>query len=169
MGREKAKSQPTTKQCTVCSSPHSSERSRCPTCYSYWRKHGTDRPKQLCERKAKPAWCEVCGDPNVEAQSKCKACYMYWRRHKKKRPRFLWDTDCRCKNCKIPLRSLGRWASGTQRWRSGFCEACIQYKDRTGKARPKHLWGDGPLGFCECGYPAVALVEDIPVCVRHKE
>lgn len=168
MGREKDTSQPTTKPCKNCGRPAVSNRSRCPGCYTYWRTHQAERPGRLYGRKlpldriGKPAWCEVCGDTNVLAGGKCSACYKYWLKYKKKRPRHRWDPEYRCKTCGIPLAVLDRQANGR-------CNACYMYRSRHGADRPRELWGDGPHGFCECGYPAVALVEDIPVCVRHRE
>lgn len=148
---------------------------RCQACYTYFYRHGVERPMELHRRKTltdrggQPAWCEVCGNPNVFMSGKCSACYEYWKTHKKKRPKYMWDEDAKCKNCGYPLKAVGVENSGQRRCRKGLCNPCRHYRQKMGKDRPKHLWGDGPHGFCECGYPAVALVEDIPVCVRHQE
>lgn len=180
MRREKATSQPTTKQkqavCKNCGRKRVASGGRCASCHGYWVSHNhTERPAKLYDRKlpvdrvGEPAWCEVCGAPSIKSSGKCAACYAYWQENRKKRPRRLWDPDAPCKNCGIPLRTLGRRKSGFLRRSGDYCAACVAYKRRTGKPRPRELWGIGPLGWCECGYPAVALVEDIPVCVRHKE
>jgi hypothetical protein len=128
--------------------------------------------KELQRRRPQnhQSWCKVCGriDKNYRI-GMCAACYRYWRLYGKKRPRYLWDSDLRCKNCGIPLSALGTYKSGEKLCRKGQCITCYNYASRWGKPRPKRLWLDGPYGFCECGYPAVALVEDIPVCVRHRE
>ncbi len=117
----------------------------------------------------KRQWCKNCGRMENWRSGLCEACYHYWLRHRMKRPRHLWDDEMGCKNCGVPLKSQGLFKGGERRQRKGYCIPCAAYKLRTGKHRPKHLWGDGPHGWCECGYPAVALVEDMPVCVRHRE
>lgn len=178
MGREKATSQPTTRQdrlCKNCGRPAAHKRSRCSGCYKYWKVHHIERPEHLYkrvligDRGGKPGWCEVCGNTKVHTSGKCITCYDRWVKGRPRRAKWLWDEDYRCKTCGIPLKSIGHYKNGRRRQVKGYCVACYKYKRRTGQPRPKHLWGDGPLGFCECGYPAVALVEDIPVCVRHQE
>lgn len=115
-------------------------------------------------------WCKVCGEFDTRLRlGMCGTCYKFFRLHRKNRPKHLWNSEGRCKNCNIPLAALGKYDSGAKRQKRGYCDPCYNYQSRYGKARPKHLWMDGPHGFCECGYPAVALVEDIPVCTRHKE
>lgn len=124
------------------------------------------RRRPLLPRK----WCKICGEFDKRIRlGMCDACYKFFLVHRKKRPRHLWDEDATCKNCDIPLSALGKYSSGQKRHKKGYCDPCYNYQLRHQKPRPKHLWGDGPHGWCECGYPAVALVEDIPVCVRHKE
>ena len=182
MGREKATSQPTTKHyvrnkgslCSNCRRSPAKKMGRCDPCYNYYNRTGIERSAAACQkppRMKQPKWCKNCGRMDVEAHGRCNACRQYYDTNGKERPRHLYkvDQDRRCRNCKIPLASLGRKPSGQNRYACGQCDPCYRYKQRTGKPRPRHLWGDGPLGFCECGYPAVALVEDIPVCVRHKE
>lgn len=178
MGREKTiTAQPTTEQriCKNCGRPAARRRSRCATCYNYYSRTGKERPPELYGRKlpvdltGTPQWCEVCGDTRLWRGNKCQACYAYWVKHRKKRPKRLWDDDATCRNCGIPLNAVGKQKSGRRRQAKGYCLNCYTYKNRTGKERPKEFWGDGPHGFCECGYPAVALVQDIPVCARHKE
>jgi hypothetical protein len=110
-----------------------------------------------------PRWCKRCRTYGELRSGLCGACYEYKRRNKKSRPRYCWDEDIGCRNCGIPLKSIRQNAKG-------HCYACAQYQRRTGKDRPRHLWGIGPAGWCECGYPAVAIIDkDIPVCVRHRE
>lgn len=127
--------------------------------------------KELQRRRQKnhQSWCKVCGKLENWRSGFCGACYRYWLDNRRKRPRHLWDDEVRCKNCGIPLASLGKYDGGSKRQKCGYCEPCYNYQSRYDKPRPRRLWLDGPYGFCECGYPAVALVEDIPVCVRHKE
>lgn len=120
-------------------------------------------------RKIKKGWCANCGSTKVMTVGLCSPCRRYWLKHGRKRPKHLWSSDVVCKNCRMPLGGVGKLNSGARRQRKGRCLPCAEYMKRTGKARPKHLWGDGPHGWCECGYPAVALVEDIPVCARHRE
>ncbi len=164
------------KLCKNCQRrPVAKKRSRCPGCYRYFNRTGTERPRDLYSRETKidqtgaPAWCDVCGDPRLHRGQKCCACYRYWIKHGKKRPRRFWDLEMGCRNCGIPLNALGHQPNGRRRQRKGYCTACYYYKNRTGEPRPRELWGIGPFGWCECGYPAVALVEDIPVCARHRE
>jgi hypothetical protein len=117
-----------------------------------------------------PRWCVVCGNPELLALNRCNACYTFLRKNGKERPRHLWDIDATCKTCGFPLASAGREKKGCRSQRSGWCKPCSTYRITYGKSRPRHLWGIGPVGWCECGYPAVALVAgDIPVCERHRE
>ena len=179
MGREVTTSQPTTKQDRLCKNcqrrPAAKKRSRCSGCYKYWKVNHVERPERLYKRVSigdrggRAGWCEVCGNTKVHASGKCVTCYDRWVKDKSRRPKWLWDDDYRCKTCNVPLKSMGHYKNGRRRQVKGYCVACYKYKRRTGSPRPRELWGDGPHGFCECGYPAVALVEDIPVCGRHKE
>lgn len=74
-----------------------------------------------------------------------------------------------CKVCGVPLSALGIH-NGRKRQRRGKCETCASYWRKYRRERPRYLWGIGPAGWCECGYPAVDLVDgDIPVCDRHRE
>lgn len=114
-------------------------------------------------------WCKNCGKMQNWRNGLCNACSRYWYRHHKQRPRHLWDEDACCKNCKVPLTAQGTFNSGARRQRKGYCIPCAEYRRRTGADRPRHLWGIGPAGWCECGWPAVTAVEDIPVCLRHRE
>lgn len=81
----------------------------------------------------------------------------------------MWDVEVACANCGVPFSSLGKQSSGVHRSRGNLCLTCYKYQNRYGRPRPQYLWGIGPLGWCECGFPAIALVESMPVCVRHKE
>lgn len=159
-------------ECKNCGQPATSGRRRCATCHSYFVRNKRERPESLYRygvRVVKPAWCVTCGSANVYAAGECRACRIHRNRTGKARPRFRWDPDCRCRTCGVPIASLGKTKSG-RRQVNGRCDACAAYLYRTGKARPKHLWGAGPHGWCECGFPAVALIgKDIPVCERHKE
>ena len=164
------------KSCKICGRAAAPNRSRCAACYRYYREHRQERPLALwsrtlsVDRGSAPAWCEVCGDIRIDCGGKCNACYGYWIKHRRKRPRYWWDVDAVCKTCRIPLASVGRYRTGRPRWIKGHCPACYRYKERTGKARPRHLWGIGEHGWCDCGFPAVAIVsKDIPVCERHRE
>ena len=142
---------------------------RCQACYRYWRKHGTERPLAMCEKKSyrhakvKPHVCKVCKDPNIVSNGRCNACHSYYRRHKgKARPRHLWDKTCPCATCGVPLGTVvGRTVSG-------YCGACYAYR-RYGKERPRHLWGIGPHGWCSCGRPAYHLSNAIGQCAICKD
>lgn len=182
MGREVTTSQTTTKQyaqnkgsmCSNCKMVEAVKSGRCAICYNYHNRTGRERPAELYlrpHRQKQAKWCKNCGRMDLRSHSRCNACHQYFKTHGKERPRHLYkvDQERRCKNCKFPLAALGKKPSGQNRHKCGLCETCYSYKRRTGKARPRQLWGDGPYGFCECGYPAVALVEDIPVCARHRE
>lgn len=182
MGSEAAPPQPTTKHyirnkgclCSNCRQSDAVKCGRCVICYNYHRRTGRERPDHMYMKppRAKQAkWCKNCGRMDVQSHSRCNACRQYYDTYGKERPRHLYkvDNERLCKNCKFPLDALGRRRSGRNRYAKGLCETCHSYKRRTGKARPPHLWGAGIFGWCSCGYPAVALVEDIPVCVRHQE
>lgn len=164
------------KACKVCGRAAAQRRSRCATCSTYWYTNKKERPPELhnrslpVDRNNCPAWCDVCGNTALWRGNKCQACYQYWQANRKKRPRYLWDTEMGCKCCGVPLSSVGYQKSGKRRTVRGFCLACYEYRRTNGKARPRHLWGIGPAGWCECGYPAVAVIDkDLPVCERHRE
>lgn len=114
-------------------------------------------------------WCKNCGRLQVWRCGRCATCDTYWKRNHVERPRYLWDIEAVCRNCKFPLSALLPKANGRRRQCRGFCEACSSYRRKYGRERPQHLWGIGPLGWCDCGFPAVALFENMPVCSRHKE
>lgn len=181
MGCDTTTSQPARKQythnkgkmCSNCKQAEATKSGRCTICYNYHNRTGSERPAYMYlkpPRTKQAKWCKNCGRMDLRSHSRCNACHQYFKAHGKERPRHLYkvDQERRCKNCKIPLATLGKKPSGQNRYKCGLCETCYSYKRRTGCHRPHHLWGDGPLGFCECGYPAVALVEDIPVCARHR-
>ncbi len=116
-------------------------------------------------------WCKVCGALEVYGYGRCYNCYRYYYRHKRERPRHFWDKNHTCKTCGVPLSSLGVYDDGVKvrrRQVKGRCHACRIYLYRCKRERPERLWGIGPAGWCECGFPAVAVVEDNPVCNRHK-
>lgn len=161
--------------CSNCGGPRKVGRRRCATCHSYLMRNKQERPERLYRygitAVSKPAWCAVCGKGKIRRRCLCAACYDYARRHKgRRRPRWFWSDEYRCKNCKIPLASFEKRADGRRRQTRGMCLPCYNYTLRSGQPRPRHLWGAGPHGWCECGFPAVALVgKDIPVCERHRE
>ena len=124
----------------------------------------------ILKPKEMPKWCKNCGDPRLWCLGRCQNCDRYWRRTGKERPKHLWNRrEQVCSNCKFPIAAAPPFKRGERRQCAGRCQPCHSYWKKYHKERPKELWGDGPYGFCECGYPAVALVEDIPVCVRHRE
>lgn len=165
--------------CSNCNCVGVYAKKRCFACWIYHKRNHTERPKHLWFRtlgvheKDKPRWCRNCTSPNIVSNLRCGACDQYYRIHKKERPRHLWDTDMGCTNCRIPLASLPRRKYGKyprRRQNKGRCQACHSYLRKYGRERPRYLWGIGPLGWCECGHPAVDLVDgDIPVCDRHRE
>jgi hypothetical protein len=145
---------------------------RCSPCQRYFRKHAVERPAEWCEKmyyrhsESRPRKCKVCKSPKVAAYGRCDPCRVYWDRHGTPRPRYLWDKNCPCATCGVPLGSVpvGRRRKG----RCGPCAAYFHY--HKGKERPRHLWGIGPAGWCACGFPAVIVAsEGKPVCVRHRE
>jgi hypothetical protein len=138
-----------------------------------WRQFVDTHIGQFDHVVVKARWCKVCGNPRLHKTRRCYTCYGFWLRNGHDRPRHLWDVDAKCSNCNFPLSAVGVKVQrdGIERRRqcNGRCQTCDSYWRKYKRERPKYLWGDGPHGFCECGYPAVALVEDIPVCVRHQE
>lgn len=128
-------------------------RGRCMSCAKYFRLNGTERPEYFWSSK----FCSNCSESLAYARGRCEACNRYFCRHGAERPRHYFK-DATCMNCKKPLLN-DRCPT------KGFCENCRQYSRRNnGKNRPKRLWGVGPHGWCDCGQPAVELIEDIPVC-----
>ncbi len=155
--------------CGNCGRSPVHARNRCEACYRHLQLTGQERTSRRTRTSQQMKWCKRCGSLKVYAFNRCKTCYRYRWEHGKDRPKYLFDDNPCCKNCDAPLRTLISRSGKRSTSIKGFCEACYNYKRRFGKDRPQHLWGAGPVGWCECGYPAVALVEDIPVCSRHKE
>lgn len=165
----------TDRLCRVCRIHTALCKGRCRGCYTYFSRHGTERPFDLYKRvlgrhrRQAPRWCSNCGHPHVYANLRCYACYKYRWRNGVERPRHKWDNEAGCIVCGIPLATLPVQSNGRRYSASGMCYPCYQYRSRTGEDRPRHLWGIGPHGWCECGYPAVVTVEGMPVCERHRE
>lgn len=101
-------------------------------------------------------FCTVCGAEGIYAQERCRACYFYHRRNGTDRPRHLWDKEHTCHNCGRPPR-------GSRQVR-GLCINCYIYESKTGKPRPQHLWGIGEHGWCDCGWPAITVVDGMALC-----
>lgn len=167
------------KTCSNCQCQGTYAKGRCHACWIYHKRTLSERPRRLWNRalgvyeKDKPRWCCNCTSLRLVANLRCGACNQYYKKHGKERPRHLWDREMRCRNCAIPLAALPRRSYGIYRRRrqkKGYCQACDSYQRKYGRKRPQRLWGIGPLGWCECGWPAVAFVaKKIPVCVRHQE
>lgn len=157
--------------CSNCRQRPAAKGGRCTACYNYHLRTGNERPAELClkpRREKQPKWCKVCGRLDVQSRGRCSACRQYYNTYGKERPRHLRKTDNEeyCRNCKVPIASLGRRPSGRRRCRKGLCEPCYSYKKRTGTQRPRHLWGTGNLGWCECGYPATTQYDGFNLCSR---
>ncbi len=149
-------------KCGNCGRPGKLTRERCHNCYCYRHKYGVERPQRLISPKSRPKWCYNCKSTKAPfIQGMCRACHGYKKRTGRVRPRYLWDKELGCATCGVPLSTVERHADK--------CAACYAYKLRYGIERPERLWGIGPAGWCECGFPAVAMVEENPVCNRHKE
>ena len=139
--------------CNVFVAMGNIRRGRCRNCAKYLRLNGVERPRYLWGSK----FCDNCKSSMRFAKGRCSACYVYHRRHGCERPLYFLK-DAKCKNCKKPLLS-------DRRPSKGLCENCYQYLQRhDGRSRPQRLWGTGSNGWCDCGQPAVDLIEDIPVC-----
>jgi len=146
------------KECSRCGAS-SYAKGRCIACYRYWRRHNVERPTY----RFAPRWCRTCKGVGVlHGKGYCKNCYDYRRRTGRARPRHLWDKEIGCLTCGMPL------ATATKP-RRGRCNACYHYLRKKGVERPRELWGVVPEGWCECGFPAVARFEGIPVCSRHND
>ena len=126
--------------CTVCGSERKSHYLQlCGSCYHrqhYQRARSQRRRCTVCKRLT---------DRYVRAM--CSMCYTYWRRHGRNRPRRYKPETCT--NCGKPLPADSR--------RGGLCRSCYGYERKTGRTRPERLWRRyiGPLGWCDCGKPAV--------------
>lgn len=153
--------------CINCGKVMSQNWARCGNCRAYLYRRGVERPKRLWsrvlsgDRKDAPTWCIVCGHPHTIHRGMCNACYSFWKVHRKKRPRYLWDDDVVCMTCKRPLIPLG-----TNGRRKGYCDPCYRYMKKHNEPRPRRLWGIGPLGWCECGQPAVTEMSGFTLCQR---
>lgn len=158
------------KSCSNCGRSLIHAKGRCAACYAHWVATGTERRSRRTRTHQQMKWCKRCGGLQVYAFNRCVTCYRYRRKHGKDRPKYLFDDNPCCGNCGIPLRTLISGSGKRTTSVKGVCEPCYNYKRRFGKERPRHLWGAGEHGWCDCGYPAIALVDgDIPVCNRHKE
>lgn len=147
--------------CGNCGQSGKLIRQRCHNCYCYRHKYGVERPQRLISPKSRPKWCYNCKSTKAPfIQGMCKACHGYKKRTGRTRPRYRWDKELGCATCGVPLSTVERHADK--------CAACYAYKLRYGRERPRRLWGIGPAGWCECGFPAVAVVEKNPVCNRHR-
>lgn len=135
---------------------------RCAACHKYLRKYGRERPitaiHAAAERSKRAKWCTVCGHPKTHCRERCAACYRYWMKSgfKRDRPRHMWDKDATCRTCGRPL-----WVKPGS---NGRCLACYKFFNRTHRDRPRHLWGIGPVGWCECGEPAITIREKMTLC-----
>lgn len=131
----------------------------CVACYYYQLRHdGKPRPKKLYLKHKRPRWCRTCGSIKPIINGYCVACYYYQLRHDgKPRPRHLWDDESVCLTCGKPLHTTG----GIM----GYCKKCYGYQAYyPGKPRPRHLWRIGPLGWCDCGEPAVTEIAEMKLC-----
>lgn len=141
-------------QCSNCGKEKKGNyKELCIACYNYFWRNG--HHKQL-----KSKWCSVCGripKRNLE-EGMCGTCYKYKHKTGRKRPRHLWDTEATCKNCGKPLSVC------TRRSIRGLCSLCYDYKWCYKKDRPRRLWGIGNHGWCECGGPAVGIVDGMALC-----
>lgn len=151
--------------CSHCRQRPVRAKGLCGRCYEYKRVFGRDR----VIKKDPARWCKNCGRLQIRRMTRCATCDTYWKRNHMERPRYLWDIEATCRNCKFPFSALPPRKNGRKRQCKGRCQPCDSYWRKYKQERPRRLWGDGPHGFCLCGYPAVALVEDMPVCTRHKE
>ena len=133
----------------------------CSTCGKYEQRHGKPRPQSLITPPCKPQTCKVCGSGKVFSWGMCQTCDGYKRRTGKNRPRALFADDPICKNCKRPLRHL---PNRQRQHRRMLCTACADYERCNHKPRPQHLWGVGPHGWCECGWPAIEMIEGMALC-----
>lgn len=129
----------------------------CSNCARWWYRHKTPRPEQYYNPTPKCKWCKNCGALSNSMRGEiCSTCYNYQLRNGKKRPRYLWNTEKTCKTCGKPLMTNDNV--------KGYCRSCYRYKRRTGQPRPRHLWNIGPHGWCECSWPAITVIDDMPLC-----
>lgn len=143
------------KLCSNCKRQDARRRGRCHACDRWWRLKCIERPSRLYLREKK-SWCVVCGSTKVFANQKCQPCNRYHHRTGKRRPRYLWDKNIVCSNCSRPLSRCQR--------NKAKCKVCTNYKNRVGVERPRHLWDIGEHGWCECGWPAIALIDGMALC-----
>lgn len=122
------------------------------------------------DRRVKsPRWCKNCGRLDIRSHNRCSACAQYYQTHGRERPRHLFEDRGQCKNCKIPLVTLGKMPCGKNRYKRGLCNPCYNYKYVMGVPRPRHLWGIGEYGWCACGYPANYQKDGFNLCSRCAE
>ncbi len=146
----------TNRQCTNC---HTIPAGRvvnglCPACRHFYRRHGRMRTRYDKRERGsgeKRPFCTNCKISHTNGHRHlCRACYQYRQRNGTDRPSHLWRTSCRvCGRPKVP----GQFANGR-------CLACNQYRNYHGQDRSKdQVQQRYPYGWCDCGKPAVVVVE----------
>lgn len=157
-------------KCSNCNRTQKSDRfrrGRCMSCYRYFLQHGHDRPPEQRRRRKDdpPKLCTRCRQAfAIRTKTLCDACYQYKRVTGRNRPRHLWAEQC--KQCGKP-RQRG--------FTGGLCAVCYNYRRRYGRDRPiESIKTHAPLGYCDCGQPAVSIVkirlhtyqheDDMPLC-----
>lgn len=146
------------KNCIICGEDVRGRyvcRGRCSKCYAYLKRHGIERPTNLSTSRPRPqdrAPCSNCKKAPVLSRGMCRACYAYWWKHRKPRPARRYRDVCW--HCKRPLNSE------TCSMFNGWCNNCYVYKRKYGRDRSKEILQKyAPLGWCDCGQPAVTLLE----------
>lgn len=120
----------------------------CSTCYRYWLRTGTMRPKPTSPHRYATI-CINCGGDLIKGRKRngmCHACYNFLRAN----GRMRTPADGRhtqggtCTNCKAGIAVA-----------KGLCKACYNYQKYNGVPRPRRLYSR-PEKCKNCGYPLVS-------------
>jgi hypothetical protein len=147
------------KTCSNCGRVSSGKvvRGLCPPCRLFEDRHGRPRTTaDMIRRKGDPRpFCTNCKQARVTRHRfLCGACYQYQKRTGKQRPSHLWRESCYV--CRRPR------VTGFVR---GRCRVCHGYLQRYGRDRdPKRIVRLYPMGWCDCGNPAVRADDEMRYC-----
>jgi hypothetical protein len=146
-----------TRACHHCGQPCAVgqyTRGRCHACYTYWWRHGRERPLpgRVRERRP-PVRCGNCGelcDSNQRARGRCGTCYQYWYRYQRERPPWLFAGATVAR----PPRRCGHCGRAVPHLSRGRCGTCYHYWWRHG--RDRSLTPPQPVQCQDCQRPVTA-------------
>jgi hypothetical protein len=132
-------------------------RGRCHACYTYWWRHGRERPLPGRVGRRRPLVpCGNCGvlcDSHQRARGRCSRCYQYWYRYQRERPLWLFAGATVARPPRPP-RPCSHCGQAVPRLFRGRCKTCYTYWWRQGRERP--LTAPQPVQCQDCQRPVTA-------------